>query len=147
MHCTYTHSFTAGNNSLDCFRVIELSESAFFIPWASDLVIEKVIWFLCVSAIVHFAAALRFLNHRYCNQPLVKCIHIRLQYTVCNRHSCMYGRDVLSLGGRRGKFNACVFVCARVRDRHCVMTEISPDTLQGTMLQYITARLEGCQEC
>lgn len=30
---------------------------------------------------------------------------------------------------------------------HCQTNEIAPDMLQGMLLKYITAKLEGCQEC
>lgn len=45
-----------------------------------------------------------------------------------------------------------MFVCVREkvlqRKQDTVLyDEIAPDMLQGMFLKYITARLEGCQEC
>lgn len=43
----------------------------------------------------------------------------------------------------------CIFSCEKdfsEKIRHCQTTEIAPDMLQGMLLKYITAKLEGCQE-
>lgn len=45
----------------------------------------------------------------------------------------------------------CLYVCVCVlefyRENRTLSDEIAPDVLQGMLLKYITARLEGCQEC